>query len=68
MPLIYLQHPRHGAKIATLEAEAEYDEQNGWTRYTPGQDPDGAVDSAPVNELTRRGRRRKEVVNGDFSR
>lgn len=34
MPLIYLQHPQHGTKIATMELEAENDEQNGWTRYT----------------------------------
>ena len=34
MPLIYLEHPQHGQKIATLELEAENDEQNGWTRYT----------------------------------
>ena len=34
MPLIYLQHPNHGTKIANMEQEAENDEQNGWTRYT----------------------------------
>jgi len=34
MPLIYLQHPLHGEKIATMELEAENDEQNGWARYT----------------------------------
>ena len=34
MANIYLQHPDHGFKIATMEAEAENDEQNGWTRYT----------------------------------
>ena len=34
MPTIYLNHPDHGNKIATMEAEAEYDEQNGWVRYT----------------------------------
>lgn len=66
MPIIYLKHPRHGAKIATLELEAEYDEQNGWTRYTPGQEPDEAVESAAVNELARRGRRRKEPSDAKF--
>lgn len=66
MPVIYMKHPRHGVKIATLELEAKFDEQNGWTRYTPGQDPDGAVDSAPVNELVRRGRRRKEPTDAKF--
>jgi hypothetical protein len=34
MPIIYLNHPDHGNKIATMEAEAEFDEQNGWVRYT----------------------------------
>jgi hypothetical protein len=34
MPLIYLEHPEHGNKVATMEQEAENDEQNGWTRYT----------------------------------
>jgi hypothetical protein len=34
MPIIYLSHPDHGSKIATMEQEAEFDEQNGWTRYT----------------------------------
>jgi hypothetical protein len=34
MPIIYLSHPVHGTKIATMDAEAEYDEENGWVRYT----------------------------------
>jgi len=34
MPIIYLEHPDHGNKVATMEQEAEFDEQNGWTRYT----------------------------------
>lgn len=31
---IYLKHPVHGTKVATLEMEAEMDEMNGWVRYT----------------------------------
>lgn len=31
---IYLKHPVHGTKIATLELEAVADEENGWVRYT----------------------------------
>jgi len=54
VPIIYLKHPDHGEKIATLELEAEYDEKNGWARYTPGDAPA----PAPVNEL--RPRRRRE--------
>ena len=65
MPNIYLKHPIHGAKIATMELEAEYDEQNGWVRYNP--DEPEQEDEIPsflqesVNELepARRGRPRK---------
>lgn len=34
MPIIYLRHLVHGDKVAIAEQEAEFDEQNGWTRYT----------------------------------
>jgi len=50
MPLIYLSHPIHGTKIATLEQEAEFDEQNGWVRYNPDTPSDSEV-AAPVNAL-----------------
>ena len=30
---IYLKHSIHGRKVATMEQEAEADEQNGWSRY-----------------------------------
>lgn len=64
MSVIYLKHPVHGAKVATLEIEAEYDEQHGWERYTPGveADSDDGPLPAPVNALGRR--RRKEIQNG----
>jgi hypothetical protein len=59
---IYLQHPIHGRKIAHMELEAEFDEQNGWVRYTL----DTPVEAAPVvNELEvkrRRGRPALEAV------
>ena len=48
---IYLKHPVHGTKIATMEVEAEYDETNGWVRYnpeTPSAEPEA------VNALKRR--------------
>ena len=32
---IYLMHPVHGRKVATMELEAVYDETNGWSRYNP---------------------------------
>jgi len=62
MPVIYLTHPVHGAKVATMEQEAEYDERNGWARYTPGQDDD-VEPALAVNALTERPRRRREVVH-----
>ena len=55
---IYLQHPVHGAKVATMELEAVYDEQNGWTRYnpdTPAPAPDAEVNALEVKrKYTRR--------------
>ena len=58
MPVIYLEHPVHGTKVATLDMEADFDEQNGWKRYNPGtpsQAEEVAPDAAPV---VRRGRRK----------
>ena len=34
---IYLKHPVHGTKIASLEAEAKADETRGWSRFDPYQ-------------------------------
>ena len=61
MPVIYLQHPIHGTKVATLDMEADFDEQNGWIRYNPDT-PSTDEEAAPeVNNLpvVRRGRRKK---------
>lgn len=66
MAVIYLVHPRHGAKVAISEEEANYDEMFGWGRYDPTT-PQAVVetsedeDESPVNvmvEPKRRGRRR----------
>ena len=60
MAAIYLQHPIHGTKVATMELEAQYDEKSGWVRYTPGTLSDPVVEVAPVNTLeVKRGRPRK---------
>jgi hypothetical protein len=53
---IYLKHPLHGTKVATMDLEAEADEQNGWVRYTPGTPDDSPA--APVNELEVKRRRK----------
>jgi len=63
--MIYLRHERHGEKIANAEMEAEYDEQNGWRRYTPGEPDEPAdFDTAPqLNTLGRRRRKEPEHVH-----
>lgn len=55
---IYLKHERHGTKIATLEMEAEFDEQHGWVRYNPEEPEDSEELPVSVNQLQakRRGR------------
>ena len=64
MAVIYMSHPVHGAKVATMDLEAEADEKNGWTRYT--LDTPAVEAAAPVvNELEvkrRRGRPTVEAV------
>mgnify|MGYP001483840483 FL=1 len=55
---ITLIHPVHGAKVATMELEAEADE-NGWTRYNP--DTPSEPEAAPVNVLEVK-RRRKVIT------
>jgi len=55
--MIYLQHPVHGNKVATMELEAQFDEQHGWSRYNLDNTP---VQTEIVNELVvKRGRPRK---------
>lgn len=64
MPVIYLVHPTHGAKVAISEDEAISDEMYGWMRYdieTSSVAADVDEDEEPVNEMAepmRRGRRR----------
>lgn len=68
MPIIYLRHEIHGTKIAIAELEAEYDEQNGWQRYTPGEPDEPADEPVPaVNHMLSR-RRRKEPEHVHDSR
>lgn len=45
MAEIYLMHPKHGVKIATMEMEAQYDESHGWARFDPAEIADEAVDA-----------------------
>ena len=59
MAVIYLKHDTHGAKVATMEAEAVADEANGWVRYNP-ETPTEQVEAAPVNALEVKRRRKSE--------
>jgi hypothetical protein len=59
--LIYLQHPVHGTKVATMELEAEFDEQNGWLRYNPDT-PSAPEAAALANELEVKRRRGRPPV------
>lgn len=71
MPVIYLEHPVHGTKVASLDIEADFDEQNGWKRYTldtPSHVEEAASQPEEVNALApavRRGRPRKAVNEGE---
>ena len=56
MAVIYLAHPIHGRKVATMDLEAEYDEKSGWTRYNPEE-----VEEPPVNALKRKYTRKAET-------
>jgi hypothetical protein len=56
MAAIYLEHPIHGAKVATMDIEAEVDEKNGWTRYNP--DTLSEPEAAPINVLEVKRRRK----------
>jgi hypothetical protein len=54
---ITMFHPVHGAKVATMELEAEADEKNGWTRYNPDTSSE-VEETAPVNVLEVKRRRK----------
>lgn len=52
MPVIYLRHPKHGAKVAISEMEAENDIANGWEEFDPNvavsEFIGAALESAPA--------------------
>ena len=54
--IIYLKHPVHGTKVATLEAEAVADKENGWVEFDPTKRGEEEKKEAPENELRRRRR------------
>lgn len=52
---VYLRHPVHGTKIATLDMEVEHDLELGWVEYDPEAFIEPEV-SANKLEVKRRGR------------
>ena len=62
MAVIYLRHPVHGMKVATMDLEANADIENGWERF----DPNEVTADAEPDTVRRRGRRPK-VDNDDDS-
>jgi hypothetical protein len=58
---VTLVHPIHGAKVATIEAEVEADEQNGWSRYNP-ETPSDSEEAAPVNLLGTKRKYTRKVI------
>jgi hypothetical protein len=62
MAAIYLTHPIHGAKVATLELEAVADEKNGWSRYNP--DTPSAPEEAANTLVVKRKYTRKAEPEG----
>jgi hypothetical protein len=71
MAVIYLKHPVHGHKVACNDMEAEYDENNGWERYTVDtpivqefvvEEVEPEIEAAPANALEVKTRRRKTTA------
>ena len=63
MPVIYLKHPIHGNKVATMDLEADYDVTHGWEIYELDTQPEPVVEieeviAAPVNTLEVKRRRK----------
>jgi len=65
MAVIYLQHPQHGTKVATMDAEAIHDEEYGWVRYNPAAPAPTPEKSESVNGLASRRRSRPRVAKED---
>lgn len=57
---VVLVHPKHGAKVATLQAEIDVDLKNGWVPYVKPVMPVIEQSSiTAVQESVRRGRKPK---------
>lgn len=67
MAVIYLKHPRHGAKVAISELEAENDIANGWEEFDPtvavSESLSAAIETAPADTSADEEDAPTEVVN-----
>ena len=50
MTAIYLMHPKHGVKVATMEAEAQHDEMHGWRRFELEDLQDDVAEDLPETD------------------
>lgn len=64
MAVIYLKHPKHGAKIASSPQEAQADKANGWIEFSSSDKAKPQAQDKPVvNALPlRRSRGRPRVA------
>ena len=59
--VIYLSHPVHGRKVATMDLEADFDEKNGWMRYNPDTPSDSEEAAANTLVVKRKYTRKVET-------
>ena len=38
MSVFYMRHKKHGTKVATEEAEVEFDKKRGWVEFDPEEE------------------------------
>ena len=60
MAIIYLRHPQHGTKVASMEAEVEHDYKHGWEEYDPTEQE--VVEETPVVENALAPKSRRKTV------
>lgn len=56
MAVIYMVHPKHGAKVAISEEEAISDEMFGWMRYDPDEAASEEAVTPPAPQPSKRRR------------
>ena len=62
MAIIYLRHPQHGTKVASMEAEVEHDYKHGWEEFDPNEIQEVIVEETPIVENALAPRSRRKTV------